>query len=157
MTPAVALLKRNKQPFQLHSYTHAPAATSYGLEAADKLGLDAQRVFKTLVVQADTGELLVAMVPVCNTLSLTKLAAAAGVKKGVMAQPAMVARATGYVLGGVSPLGQKKRLRAFVDQSADAFPSLYVSAGRRGLEIELAPALLKQLLGAGFVPLTASE
>lgn len=157
MTPAVALLKKQKQAFSLHEYAHDPSAASYGLEAAEKLGLDARRVFKTLVAQADTGELLVAMLPVCNSLSLKKLAAAAKVKKVAMADPALVSRTTGYVLGGVSPLGQKKRLRTFVDQSAESFSSIHVSAGRRGLEIELAPAVFGQLLGASFVSLVASE
>lgn len=157
MTPAVALLKKQQQAFELHEYAHDPAAGSYGLEAAEKLGLDARRVFKTLVVQADTGELLVAMIPVCNSLSLKKLAAAAGVKKVAMADPALVSRSTGYVLGGVSPLGQKKRLRTFVDQSAASFASLYVSGGRRGLEIELAPAAFRQLLNVDFVSLMAVE
>lgn len=157
MTPAVALLKKHKQAFLLHEYAHDPSVASYGLEAAEKLGLDAHRVFKTLVAQADTGELLVAMLPVCNSLSLKKLAAAAKVKKAVMADPALVSRTTGYVLGGVSPLGQKKRLRTFIDQSAEGFPSIHVSAGRRGLEIELAPAIFGQLLGASFVSLLASE
>lgn len=156
MTPAVALLKRHKQSFRLHSYTHDPAAASYGLEAAEKLGLDARQVFKTLVAQADTGELLVAMLPVCASLSLKKLAVAAGVKKVTLAEPVVVERATGYVLGGVSPLGQKKRLRAFLDLSAGDHASLYFSAGRRGLEIELAPQLLEQLAGAQWVALQAS-
>lgn len=153
MTPAVTLLKKQKQTFELHEYAHDPAAGSYGLEAAEKLGLDARRVLKTLVAQADTGELLVAMIPVCNSLSLKRLAVAAGVKKVAMASPALVSRSTGYVLGGVSPLGQKRRLRTFVDQSAAGFASLYVSGGRRGLEIELAPAAFRQLLNADFVSL----
>lgn len=157
MTPAVALLKRQKQAFKLHDYVHDPAVASYGLEAAEKLGLDARAVLKTLVVQADTGELLVAMIPVCDSLSLKKMAAAAGVKKVAMAEPAVVGRSTGYVLGGVSPLGQKKRLRTFIDQSAKSFSCVYVSAGRRGLEIELAPGVLGGLLGAEFISLVASS
>lgn len=157
MTPAVTLLKRQKQAFKLHDYAHDPAVASYGLEAAEKLGLDARTVFKTLVVQTDTGELLVAMIPVCDSLSLKKLAVAAGVKKVVMADPVVVARSTGYVLGGISPLGQKKRLRTFIDQSAQGIDCIYVSAGRRGLEIELAPGVLGRLLGAEFVSLVASS
>lgn len=157
MTPAVALLKKLKQPFQLHSYHHDPAAASYGQEAADKLGLQPQQVFKTLLAQADTGELLVAMLPVVHSLNLKKLATAAGVKKVAMADPRQVERTTGYVLGGVSPLGQKKSLRTFIDSSACEFDSLFCSAGRRGLEIELAPGLLQQLTRAQWAALVAAD
>lgn len=157
MTPAVALLKKHKQQFQLHSYSHDPAAASYGLEAADKLGLQPQQVFKTLVALADTGELLVAVLPVVHTLNMKKLATAAGVKKVAMADPKQVERTTGYVLGGVSPLGQKKNLRTFIDQSARDFDSLFCSAGRRGLEIELAPDLLQQLTRAQWAELVATD
>ncbi len=157
MTPAVALLKKQKQQFRLHSYAHEPSAVSYGLEAAEKLGLEPERVFKTLVAQADSGELLVAVLPVCHTLSLKKLAVAAKVKKIAMAEPRLVERTTGYVLGGVSPLGQKKRLRTFVDESAAGFESVFVSAGRRGLEIEIPLEVLQQLAGAVPVSLVAAD
>lgn len=157
MTPAVALLKKQKQQFRLHSYAHEPSAVSYGLEAAEKLGLEPGRVFKTLVAQADSGELLVAVLPVCHTLSLKKLAVAAKVKKIAMAEPRLVERTTGYVLGGVSPLGQKKRLRTFVDESAAGFESVFVSAGRRGLEIEIPLEVLQQLAGAVPVSLVAAD
>lgn len=155
MTPAVALLKRQKQQFRLHSYDHEPGTASYGMEAAEKLGLVPMEVFKTLLVETEGGELLVAVLPVCTSLNLKKLAAAAGVKKISLAEPGKVERVTGYVLGGVSPLGQKKLLRTFIDDSARERCSVYVSAGRRGLDIELAPDTLRELLRAQWVSLTA--
>ena len=157
MTPAIDLLKKHKQTFQLHSYSHDPAAASYGLEAADKLGLQPQQVFKTLVAQSEAGELLVAVLPVVHSLNMKKLAKAAGVKKVAMADPQQVERTTGYVLGGVSPLGQKKSLRTFIDQTAQAFDSLFFSAGRRGLEIELSPQALQQLTRGHWASLTATD
>lgn len=144
MTPAIKLLQKNKHRHQVHAYGHDPKVASYGLEAAEKLQLPAQRVFKTLVVQAEGGELLVGLVPVSGNLDLKKLANCAGVKKVAMADPALVARVTGYVLGGVSPLGQKKRLRTFIDQSAEQWSTIFVSAGRRGLDIELDVKVLQQ-------------
>lgn len=137
MTPAIDLLRKAKAEHAIHSYPHDPKAPSYGHEAADKLGLDPARVFKTLLACSDKQELLVAVVPVAGTLDLKALAAAAGVKKVDMADPQAAQRATGYLLGGISPLGQKKRLRTFIDQSAQAHPTIFVSAGRRGLEVEL--------------------
>ena len=157
MTPAVALLKRQKQQFQLHSYTHDPGTASYGLEAADKLGLAPGQVFKTLVGEGDSGELLVAILPVCHTLNFKKLATAAGVKKVAMADPKKVERTTGYVLGGVSPLGQKKALRTFIDASAQKLTSMHVSAGRRGLEIELAPDVLKNMTRGSWADLAVVD
>lgn len=148
MTPAVKLLKQLKQTYQVHSYQHDPASASYGLEAAEKLGLAPHQVFKTLVAQADNQELLVAILPVNGSLSLKKLAAAAKVKKAAMADPKLVERTTGYLLGGVSPLKQKKRLRTFVDASVSELDSIFVSAGKRGLEIELQPAVLIELCQA---------
>jgi Cys-tRNA(Pro)/Cys-tRNA(Cys) deacylase len=150
MTPAIDLLKKTAAAHRVHSYSHDPKAPSYGLEAAEKLGLDPARVFKTLLAASEKGELLVAVVPVAGSLDLKALAQAAGVKKVEMADPLAAQRATGYLLGGISPLGQKKRLRTVIDQSANDWPSLFVSAGRRGLEVELAPALLAQLTGAAF-------
>lgn len=154
MTPAITLAKRRGVAHQVHSYTHDPAAPSYGLEAAERLGLAPERVFKTLVVALDGKELAVGLVPVDRQLNLKAIAQAAGAKKAAMADPAEVQKATGYVLGGVSPLGQKRRLRTFIDASAEALASLYVSAGRRGLEIELAPADLALLTDARFATLT---
>lgn len=142
MTPAIDLLKKAKAEHQVHSYSHDPKAPSYGLEAAEKLGLDPVRVFKTLLAASEKGELLVAVVPVAGSLDLKALAHAAGVKKADMADPQAAQRATGYLLGGISPLGQKKRLRTFIDESARQHATIYVSAGRRGLEVELGAELL---------------
>jgi len=156
MTPAIDLLKKAKAEHRVHSYHHDPKAPSYGLEAAEKLGLEPARVFKTLLAASDKGELLVAVVPVAGSLDLKALAQAAGVKKADMADPGAAQRATGYLLGGISPLGQKKRLRTFIDDSAQQFASIYVSAGRRGLEVELQAAVLAQLTQALFAPIGRS-
>lgn len=150
MTPALDLLKKNRIEHRVHSYEHDPKAASYGLEAVEKLGLEAARVFKTLLASSEKGELLVAVVPVTGTLDLKALAQAAGVKKAEMADPAAAQRSTGYLLGGISPLGQKKRLRTFIDQSAEPFETIFVSAGRRGLEVELPAAALAQQTAARF-------
>lgn len=144
MTPALDLLKKARAEHRVLSYEHDPKSASYGLEAAEKLGLDPQRVFKTLLASSEKGELLVAVVPVIGTLDLKALAQAAGVKKCEMADPAAAQRATGYLVGGISPLGQKKRLRTFIDESAQQFDSIHVSAGRRGLEVELAATVLAE-------------
>ena len=144
MTPALDLLKKARAEHRVHSYEHDPKSASYGLEAAEKLGLDPQYVFKTLLASSEKGELLVAVVPVVGTLDLKALAHAAGVKKCEMADPAAAQRATGYLVGGISPLGQKKRLRTFIDDSAQNFATIHVSAGRRGLEVELAAAVLAE-------------
>ena len=153
MTPAIDLLKKAKAEHRVHSYQHDPKAPSYGLEAAEKLGLDPARVFKTLLAATEKGELLVAVVPVAGTLDLKALAHAAGAKKADMADPQLAQRSTGYLVGGISPLGQKKRLRTFIDSSARAQPSIYVSAGRRGLEVELAAATLAEHTSASFADL----
>lgn len=153
MTPAITAAKRAKIRFAIHHYEHDPGAASYGEEAAEKLGLEAARVFKTLVAKLDSGKLAVGIVPVTGTLDLKALAAAAGVKRAVMAEVAEAERATGYLVGGISPLGQKKRLATFVDGSASRFETVFVSAGRRGLEIELAPGDLVRLCGATVAPL----
>jgi Cys-tRNA(Pro)/Cys-tRNA(Cys) deacylase len=142
MTPAIDLLKKAKAEHRVHSYQHDPRAPSYGLEAADKLGIDPARVFKTLLAVTEKGELLVAVVPVAGSLDLKALAQAAMAKKADMADPQQAQRSTGYLVGGISPLGQKKRLRAFIDESARQYPTIYVSAGRRGLEVELAAEVL---------------
>ena len=150
MTPALDLLKKVRAEHRVHSYEHDPKAASYGLEAAEKLSLEPVQVFKTLLASSEKGELLVAVVPVVGSLDLKALAQAAGVKKAEMADPAAAQRATGYLLGGISPLGQKKRLRTFIDKSAKEFGTIYVSAGRRGLEVELAPAVLAEHTQAIF-------
>ncbi|PAU86505.1 Cys-tRNA(Pro) deacylase [Pseudomonas sp. WN033] len=138
MTPATKQLDKARISYQLHRYEHDPKAESYGGEAADKLGLDPGRVFKTLLASSEKGELLVAVVPVNGLLDLKALAQAAAVKKTDMADPAAAQRSTGYLVGGISPLAQKKRLRTFIDASARDWPSIFISGGRRGLEIELA-------------------
>lgn len=152
MTPAIVALERARVPFTIHEYAHDPAADSFGLEAAEKLGLDPAHVFKTLVAAVD-GKLVVGMVPVSRSLDLKALAAAAGGKRAGMADVADAERATGYVAGGISPLGQRKRLPAVLDGSALALERIYVSAGRRGLQIGLAPADLQRLCGAKVAPI----
>lgn len=151
MTPAINLAKKQKVAYQVHEYIHDTASESYGLEAAEKMGVTAERVFKTLVVMLDNKDLAVGIVPVSAQLSMKSMAKALGAKKALMAEKSAVERATGYVLGGVSPLGQKKRLKTVLDASAKNYSSIYVSAGRRGLEIELNPDdLLKLTKGAFF-------
>lgn len=139
MTPAINAAKKCKISFQIHQYDHDPRSASYGEEAAEKLGLDMSRVFKTLVVKLDGKELAVGIVPVNRQLDLKAIASACGAKKAAMADPAEVQKSTGYVLGGVSPLGQKKSLQTVLDNSAEGRASIHVSAGKRGLEIELSP------------------
>ncbi len=150
MTPALDLLKKARAEHKVLSYSHDPKAPSYGLEAAEKLGLDPARVFKTLLAVTEKGELLVAVVPVRGSLDLKALAAAAGAKKVDMADPQAAQRATGYLVGGISPLGQKKRLRTFIDDSAQRHPTIHVSAGRRGLEVELSATVLAEHTQARF-------
>lgn len=159
MTPAIKLVKKNKISHSVHEYSHDASAISsgesYGQEAADKMGIAAEQVFKTLVVNLDNKELMVAIIPVSSMLSMKRIAQAAKAKKAAMANKQEVERSTGYVLGGVSPLGQKKRLRTFIDDSAQGFSTIFVSAGKRGLEIELNPSDLAQLLSAHFTELSA--
>ena len=150
MTPAITLIEKSGVKHQVHEYSHDPAATSYGLEAAEKTGAEPARVFKTLVVKLDGKALAVGIVPVTASLNMKQVAKALGAKKAAMAEPAEVERTTGYVLGGVSPLGQKKRLKTAIDASAQSFPTIYVSAGRRGLELELAPEDLRSLVNGVF-------
>jgi Cys-tRNA(Pro)/Cys-tRNA(Cys) deacylase len=151
-TPATIALERAKIPFTLHEYAHDPKAASYGLEASEALGIPPEQVFKTLVAAVD-GKLTIGVVPVSRQLDLKALAAAAGGKKAVMADVTAAERATGYVAGGISPVGQKRRLPVFVDESAASFSTIFCSAGRRGLEISLAPADLARCAGAAFARL----
>jgi Cys-tRNA(Pro)/Cys-tRNA(Cys) deacylase len=151
-TPATLALSRAGVAFTTHPYDHDPTASSYGLEAAAALGLDPATVFKTLLADVD-GELVVAIVPVGGQLDLKALAAAVGAKKATMADPAVAERITGYVVGGISPIGQKRRLRTVLDASADDHPTVYVSGGRRGLDVGLAPADLAQVTGATRAPI----
>lgn len=160
MTPAIDLAKKFGLDYQVHEYTHDSHAASFGLEAAEKLGVAVTQVFKTLVVATDTGALAVAILPVDKTLNFKKMAKALSAhkllacKKVQMADPKQVERSTGYVLGGVSPLGQKKRLKTVIDMTAQEQPSIYVSGGRRGLEIELPPMQLANTLDAVFTDIT---
>jgi Cys-tRNA(Pro)/Cys-tRNA(Cys) deacylase len=146
-TPATVAATRAGVAFTLHPYETGGGEESYGEAAADALGVPHDRLFKTLVTEVD-GDLTVAVVPVSATLDLKALAGAAGGKRAAMADPAAAERVTGYVRGGISPLGQRKRLPTVVDSSASEFSTIYVSAGRRGLQIELAPADLVTLTGA---------
>ncbi len=149
MTPAINAAKRAKIAYAVHEYEHDPAAESFGLEAAEKLDLDPARVFKTLVVAAGD-DLVVAVLPVAERLNLKSLAKAVGAKKAAMADVKRVERVTGYVVGGVSPLGQKKRLATVIDASARDHSTIFVSGGRRGLDIELSPADLAAATRAVF-------
>ncbi len=147
MTPAVVALTKAGIGHTLHEYDHDPRAASFGLEAAEALGLDPDRVFKTLLADLD-GSLVVAVVPVSGKLDLKALARALGGSKAVMADSRAAERATGYVTGGISPVGQKRRHRTVVDESATAYDVVYVSAGRRGLDMGIAPADLVSVTGA---------
>jgi Cys-tRNA(Pro)/Cys-tRNA(Cys) deacylase len=146
-TPATVALTRAGIAFSLHPYDHDPRAGSYGLEAAAALGVEAARVFKTLLASVD-GKLVVGVVPVAGQLDLKALARAAGGSKAVMADPKLAERTTGYVVGGISPIGQRKALPTVVDDSALAYDTVFVSGGRRGLDLELAPADLIRIAGA---------
>jgi Cys-tRNA(Pro)/Cys-tRNA(Cys) deacylase len=146
-TPATAALTRARIAFTVHTYEHDPAASSFGLEAATALGLDPERVFKTLLTSVDptagsggAGGLVVAIVPVSGQLDLKAVAAAAGAKKATMAAPHDAERVTGYVVGGISPIGQKKALPTVLDSSATQHETVFVSGGRRGMDLELSPA-----------------
>ncbi|WEO75882.1 Cys-tRNA(Pro) deacylase [Cryobacterium sp. SO2] len=155
-TPATVALVRAGIRFTAHQYSHdaAPhgAAAGYGLEAADKLGLDPDQVFKTLLADAD-GNLVVAIVPVSGQLDLKALAAAVGAKKAVMADPQVAERKTGYIVGGISPIGQKSRFSTVLDETAELFDTVFVSGGRRGFDLELSPADLITVTGAVLAPI----
>jgi Cys-tRNA(Pro)/Cys-tRNA(Cys) deacylase len=150
-TPATVAAKRAGVRFEVHEYEHDAASSSYGLEAAERLGLDPARVFKTLLASVD-GELRVCILPVASQLDLRALG-----KRAAMADPRDAERATGYVVGGISPLGQRKRIRTLLDDAALAHETIFVSAGRRGLELELAPADLAALTGAATTRITRAE
>ncbi|HET7902302.1 MAG TPA: Cys-tRNA(Pro) deacylase [Candidatus Nanopelagicales bacterium] len=151
-TPATVALTRAGIAFTTHSYEHDPAAPSYGLEAAEVLGLPHEQVFKTLLADVD-GTLVVGIVPVARKLDLKALAAAVGGKRADMADPKVAERTTGYVVGGISPVGQRKALRTVVDQTALLFDAVYVSGGRRGFDLGLAPADLLSVTGATTAPI----
>jgi Cys-tRNA(Pro)/Cys-tRNA(Cys) deacylase len=153
-TPATALLAKQNVAHRLHPYTVDPDTPDYGAKVAAALGVPARQVFKTLLARVD-GALTVAVVPVAEMLDLKALAAAVGGKRGALADRTLAERATGYVRGGISPLGQRKRLRTVADSSAETFETVYVSAGRRGLQVELSPADLVRLTGATLAPIAS--
>ncbi|MEH6454072.1 MAG: Cys-tRNA(Pro) deacylase [Psychromonas sp.] len=157
MTPAIDLLKKQKIKFNIHHYEHDANSESFGLEAAEKLSVAAERVFKTLVVNVDNKSLVVCILPVSHMLSMKHAAKACSGKKAQMADKQAVLRSTGYVLGGVSPLGQKKRLQTVLDSSALNFQTIYVSAGKRGMDLELDPKDLITLLNAKHASLCQEE
>jgi Cys-tRNA(Pro)/Cys-tRNA(Cys) deacylase len=147
MTPAVAALTRAGIPFTVHEYDHDPRATSFGLEAAEALGVDPDQVFKTLLADLD-GSLVVAVLPVSAKLDLKALARALGGSRAAMADPKAAERATGYVTGGISPVGQKRTHRTVLDETSMMWDAIYVSGGRRGLDLAIAPADLVEATGA---------
>ena len=155
MTPAVRALQKSRIEYTLHPYEHDPASRSYGLEAAEKIGVPPALVYKTLIVRCQPDGLAVAVVPVSCQLDLKRFAAASGVKKVTMADKAEVERATGYVPGGVSPLGQKRRLPIVIDRSVNDHERVYISAGKRGLDVSLRPADLIRLAGAAVGEIAA--
>jgi Cys-tRNA(Pro)/Cys-tRNA(Cys) deacylase len=151
-TPATVALTTAGIPFTTHPYEHDPSAPSYGLEAAEALGVEPDRVFKTLLADTDLG-LIVGVVPVTGMLDLKALAAAVGAKRATMADPAVAERRTGYVVGGISPIGQKARHVTVVDETAQLFDTVFVSGGKRGFDIELSPADLLTATAATFAPI----
>jgi Cys-tRNA(Pro)/Cys-tRNA(Cys) deacylase len=151
-TPATVALTTAGVPYELHAYDHDPSHPSYGEEAAEAMGVSPDRVFKTLLADVD-GTLTVAVVPVAGQLDLKALASAVGGKRATMADPTLAERTTGYVRGGISPLGQRKKLRTVLDASATTHPTICISAGRRGLEVELSPRDLTSLTEAVLAPI----
>jgi Cys-tRNA(Pro)/Cys-tRNA(Cys) deacylase len=155
MTPAINLAKKHKITYKVHEYTHDPLVHSYGLEASIKLGVEEARVFKTLVVMLQDNTLAVAVIPVSTMLNMKQMAKAMSAKKCAMADKADVLRSTGYILGGVSPLGQKKLLKTVLDVSAQEFETIFISGGQRGLDIELNPFDLQKLTNATFADISS--
>lgn len=151
-TPALVTLQRSSVDFTVHPYEHDPAAESFGMEAAEALGLDPATVFKTLLAEVD-GSAVVAIVPVTGQLDLKALAATRAGKRARMMEVSAAERLTGYVAGGISPLGQRKPLPTVIDVSAEALDTMYVSGGQRGLDIGIAPADLQRLTGATYAPI----
>ena len=148
MTPAIEMLKKNKCDFKIYKYDHDPACTNFGDEAVVKLGLDASQVYKTLLVELTPKQLVVCVLPVKNQLSLKDVASAFDVKKAVMANKDEAQKVTGYLLGGISPLGQKKLLKTVLDESVNKFETIFISGGKRGLDIEVKPKDLQKLLNS---------
>jgi len=154
MTPAINLLKKEKQSFTIHKYEHDSTCTNYGKEAASKLGLDENRVFKTLLVELNSKELAVGIIPVNCTMSLKEIAVAFKVKSAKMADKQEAQKVTGYLLGGISPLGQKKRLRTVLNDTAFDYETIFVSGGKRGIDIEVNPKDLEKILDAKSYKIT---
>lgn len=154
-TPAIAVLNRAKIAYTLHAYEHDSEATGFGEEAVASLRIDPARAFKTLIAEVDGSRLAVGVVPVAGHLNLKALAAAVGGKKAAMAAVGDAERSSGYVHGGISPLGQRKALPTVIDVSAQGFDTIFVSAGRRGLQMELSPADLATAARATFAPIAA--
>ncbi len=154
MTPAVVALQDARISHTIHEYDRGEDLHDFGREAADALGLDHDQVYKTLVVVADD-ELIVAVVPVSCQLSMKRVAAAVGAKKAAMCDPARAERSSGYIVGGISPIGQRKRLRTVIDETAELFDTVYVSGGKRGMDIGVAPLDLIAVLDAIVAPITA--
>ena len=155
MTPAIDLAQKTNTPHTVHSYDHDPEADSYGDEAVQLLGVAAHLVFKTLIIELNNGELAVGIVPVNKKLNLKAIAKVLKVKKAEMADTQKAQRVTGYLLGGISPLGQKKALKTVIDSSVIGVDKLHISAGRRGLEIELSPNDLIKLCNAQIAPIAS--
>ena len=155
-TPATALLTKARIAYTLHPYDHDARAEAYGEQAAAALGVESTRIFKTLIAAVD-GTLACAVVPVAARLDLKAFAATLGGKRAELAEPAAAARATGYVVGGISPIGQKQRLRVVIDATAEAFETVYVSAGRRGLQMQLSPADLARAAAAVFAAIATNS
>lgn len=155
MTPAIELLRALRIPHEVLTYDHDPDHPSYGEEAAEALGIDADSVFKTLLVTLDDGSVAVGVVPVAAMLDLKAIAGAAGAKRARMTDPAEAERRTGYVVGGISPFGQKRPAPTFVDEWASALDVVHCSGGRRGLEVAVAPDAFTTALDATFAPIAA--
>ncbi len=148
MTPAIRVLEKLNISYRLHSYQHEPDTSSYGMEAAQKLGIPANRFLKTLIVRDERQKIMVAIIPASARLDLKAVAAAAGAKKISIASPIVAQRSTGYVVGGISPFGQRRHYRTFLERSAMGQPQIFVSAGRRGVEISLRTIDLIKLVEA---------
>ena len=155
-TPATVALNKAKVAFTVHAYDHQPGTGSYGLEAAHAIGVEPARVFKTLMAEVD-GALVVAIVPVSGQLDLKALASAVGGKRAAMADPKVAERSSGYVVGGISPLGQRKILPTVLDHSGLTFDSVFVSAGRRGVDLEISPHDLVAATKAMVAPIARAE
>lgn len=155
MTPAIRFLEQHGIWHRTHSYEVDAVETTYGEAVASALGVGPERLFKTLIARLKEGELVVGLVTASSSLDLRLLARAAGAKSADMAAPKEAERATGYVTGGISPFGQKRAMRAFADSSIAACDTIFVSAGRRGLQVEVRPADLLQHLGVTTTMLTS--